>query len=433
MRPGSLDRVLCWCVLAASAAAQNVWHVNRSAAPGGDGAAWASAFDSLDDAFAAAALSTGTDEIRIARGTYAPSVPTDPARPRSATFLVVSGVHLHGGWNAATNQPPPAGVWNGTVLSGELGPAGRALHVVTVAPFDESLDPAVVISNLVVRGGAANDASSGDTRGGGLFARSAVVSLRSVHFTNNSAAGDGAAAFFEGYTTDIAFCRFSANSAQGAGGAVYARAELRCYNSMFVANSAVTGGGAAIDTQLVPGPNPVQRVVGCRFKANSALQFGGALAFSGYPGLDASAYRVINCTMSGNSAGAAGGAIYALPSDNGFVLNSVLWGDSATLDAELPGGLLVDSSDIGLPGGAVYPGWLGPSNINADPLLTPGLLIGSLASACVDRGRLSSLPPDFPDCDGDGIVNEALEVDCRRDPRVSSSGALDMGAHEMQP
>jgi len=413
--------------------AQNLWHVNRAAAVGGDGLSWASAFTTLDLALAAAAQSVGTDEVRIARGVYTPSTLADPNRPRSATFLIAPGTHLQGGWNAVTNQPPPAGYWNGTTLSGELGSAGRALHVVTAGPFGDPLDPEVRLSNLVVRGGNANDTSSGDIHGGGLVQVGGSLRLDSVHFANNSALGNGGAVFFDGFPVHIKYCRFSANSAQGAGGALYTRAEVRCFNSFFRGNAAATGGAAAADASVLPQPTILQRFVGCRFTNNSALNVGGALAFTGFPGLDTGRYRVINCTLVGNSAGVQSGGIHANVSADGRTLNSILWGNSAPLDPELPPGLLVDTSIVAVPGATTYPGWLGPTNFNSDPLLTPNLLIGSLFSPCIDVGRNSHLPLDYPDTDGNGVGNETLPADCLRAPRISSSQVVDIGAHELQP
>jgi hypothetical protein len=413
--------------------AQNVWHVNRAAAAGGDGLSWASAFDSLDLAVAAAAQSVGTDDVRIARGVYTPSTPTDPNRPRSATFSLAAGTRLQGGWNAVTNQPPPAGYWNGTTLSGDLGAVGRALHVVTAGPFSEPLDPEVRLANLVVRGGNANDASSGDVNGGGLLQLGGSLRLDSVHFANNSALGNGGGLFFDGFPVHIKYSRFSGNAAQGAGGGMYTRAEVRCFNSIFVGNAAATGGAAAADASVLPQPSILQRFVGCRFKSNSALNLGGALAFTGFPGLDTGRYRVINCTLVGNSAGVQSGALHANVSADGRTLNSILWGNSAPLDPELPPGLLVDTSIVAVPGATTYPGWLGPTNFNSDPLLTPNLLIGSLFSPCIDVGRNSHLPLDYPDTDGNGVTIEPMALDCLRAPRVSNSLVVDIGAHELQP
>lgn len=422
------------CVLCANySQAQNVWHVNRAAAAGGDGLSWASAFDTLDLALAAAAQSVGTDDVRIARGVYTPSTLTDPSRPRSATFKLAAGTRLQGGWNAVTNQPPPAGYWNGTTLSGDLGSVGRALHVVTAGPFSDPLAPEIRLSNLVVRGGNANDANSGDVNGGGLLQLGGSLRIHSVHFANNSALGNGGGLFFDGFPLHMKYSRFSGNAAQGAGGGLYTRAEVRCFNTIFVGNAAATGGGAAADASILPQPDILQRFVGCRFKANSALNLGGALAFTGFPGLDATRYRVINCTLVGNSAGVQSGGLHAGVSANGRTLNSILWGNFAPLDPDLPPGLVVDTSIVAAPVGTTYPGWLGPTNFNSDPLLSPNLLIGSMFSPCIDVGRNAHLPFDYPDTDDNGVTIEPLAADCLRAPRVSTSLVVDIGAHELQP
>ncbi|MDX1421056.1 MAG: hypothetical protein R3181_13910, partial [Rubricoccaceae bacterium] len=69
-----------------------VLHVDADAAPGGDGASWATAFDDLQDALAVAAPG---DEVWVAEGTYKPTDTGD----RTATFALASGVALYGGFD----------------------------------------------------------------------------------------------------------------------------------------------------------------------------------------------------------------------------------------------------------------------------------------------------------------------------------------------
>ncbi|MCZ6815263.1 MAG: hypothetical protein O7F76_01045 [Planctomycetota bacterium] len=80
-------------------------HVDADAPGGGDGSSWALAFQDLQMALDAAA-GGGGDEVRIAAGTYVPSVLSSPPDGRSATFQLVDGVMLAGGY-AGFGEPDP--------------------------------------------------------------------------------------------------------------------------------------------------------------------------------------------------------------------------------------------------------------------------------------------------------------------------------------
>src|SRR5688572_14778706 len=66
-----LSSIAAVLLAAPSARAQTIWHVDASAAPGGDGSSWANALDSLQPALDAAA---STDQIWVAAGTYHPTL-----------------------------------------------------------------------------------------------------------------------------------------------------------------------------------------------------------------------------------------------------------------------------------------------------------------------------------------------------------------------
>src|SRR5258705_229935 len=72
-------------VLAAGASAQNIWFVDASVPPGGSGASWTSAIDSLDVALSVA---TPADQIWVAAGVYRPQTLTIAGDPRSASFVM---------------------------------------------------------------------------------------------------------------------------------------------------------------------------------------------------------------------------------------------------------------------------------------------------------------------------------------------------------
>lgn len=105
------------------AAPSRVVFVDDDSRPGGNGRSWPSAFRDLQDALDFVAGSAGrAREIRVAQGTYRPSKRTDPDDPRSATFELIDGVALRGGY-AGHGVPRPHARDPGrfpSVLSGDL-------------------------------------------------------------------------------------------------------------------------------------------------------------------------------------------------------------------------------------------------------------------------------------------------------------------------
>src|SRR5947207_15855499 len=84
---------------AALALPTSVRVVNTSAPPGGNGRSWATAYTDIQPALDEAAQpGSGVKEVWVAAGTYIPSRRTDPTDPLSATFSLISGVGVFGGF-----------------------------------------------------------------------------------------------------------------------------------------------------------------------------------------------------------------------------------------------------------------------------------------------------------------------------------------------
>ena len=115
---------ICWLVmllLPISVGAGAVIYVDNDSA-GGDGATWATAFKYLQDAIAVADVN---DEIRVAQGTYVPdqnSVTPEGSGSREATFQLIGGVGIYGGYAGYGGLDPNARDIEAyeTILSGDL-------------------------------------------------------------------------------------------------------------------------------------------------------------------------------------------------------------------------------------------------------------------------------------------------------------------------
>lgn len=272
-----LQNLFGLCVLAIAspivlAGGLPVIHVDASAAAGGDGASWGSAFADLQDALDAADAMGGTAQVWVASGIYTPgSGSTD----RASTFELIDGIELYGGFaggESSIEQRDP--IANEAVLSGDLGTPGvssdNAYHVVT---FDDFLSHCV-IDGFVVEHGAATG-SGDDARGGGIFVKFASIDVRS--------------------------CVFFANDAEESGGAIHAGtiAKAHVEDCLFLANSAQTGGAV----HMTDGGS----IEGSAFDGNSG-DFGGALAVC-------CASVTISDTSFRNNFGNLGGAVFSSSAD----------------------------------------------------------------------------------------------------------------------
>jgi len=386
-----MKKLICaLTVLAVSTAQADIIYVDDDAPLGGDGLSWNTAYQFLQDALADA---VGATEIRVARGVYPPDqdeAGTVMPGDRTATFQLISGVILAGGY-AGIGAPDPDVRDNGlyeTILSGDLlgndGPDfvnndENSLHVVT----GSGTDATAVLDGLTIRGGNADGASQRDRRGGALFNAGgsptlvdctiescwALVGGRGVYnaeqssptlidctFSVNHANAGGGMYNRDRSTPTITGCVFSDNTALF-GGAMYSfDADATVTGSTFEANTASGGGGAISDyssstfVDCIFLENTADRAgagrcygdtvfTACLFDRNHATapndQGGGALLGSDV---------VEDCTFIGNTSGSDGGAI------------------AGGGPAMLTGCLFIGNSAPGL-GGAIYYRYVDPAVI----------------------------------------------------------------------
>jgi len=377
-----------------------VFRVDDDAPDGGDGLAWATAFNDLQDALAIA--ETG-DQIWVAAGTYKPTEGTD----RDATFDIADGVAVYGGFRG--NEAAREGRdWraNATILSGDIGAEGESsdnvYHVVT-GRSQEPSPPPFTLDGFTITGGNAEDGC-----GGGIYI------------------ADGA--------PRVANCIIRGNHARVGGGICNSGYQAVFVNCMVIGNTATELGGGMFDSGYAFSGYTTAIVVNIIFSGNVAGKAGGGILCSdSHPIL-------VNCTFAGN-VGSAVAEIYGRP----VLENCVLWGNS--------GGAISCSGHATVSYSLVEGGFYGTHNTDADPLFAdadgpddiPGTLDDDLrllrGSPAIDAGDNGALPADSCDLDGDGNTAEPIPLDLVGSPRfadvpgVPDTGRgtppiVDMGAYE---
>ncbi|MHC4677053.1 MAG: right-handed parallel beta-helix repeat-containing protein, partial [Planctomycetota bacterium] len=252
-------------------------YVDVDASGADDGTSWADAYNYLQDALADA---NSGDEIWVAQGIYTPdSNSTEPngSGDREATFQLISGVALRGGYAGDGELDPDARDVEGheTILSGDLK----------------------VLDGLTITGGVARG-----TYGGGMYNYEGNPTVLNCKFIENLARDGGAGMYNYNSSPTVINCRFIGNSAyrsdEGGGGMLNNwYSEPNIVSCTFIGNSAGWGGG------IRNYEYSSSRMTNCDISENTA-GYGGGLACG-------SNDRLTNCTISGNSATYGGGMLCA--------------------------------------------------------------------------------------------------------------------------
>ena len=435
-------------VLAVSSVQADTIFVDDDAPFGGDGLSWNTAYQFLQDALANAVAGT---EIRVAQGVYLPDqdeagnvTPGD----RQATFQLVGGVALRGGYAGLGAVNPDERNVDGypSILSGDLQADDQpgftnyddnACHVATGTFVGRT----AVLDGFTVRAGS-GEGSGCSAQGAGLYLKNAHPIVRDCVFAENLTTGQGGGLYNESSSPDVLQCRFVGNQA-GAGGGLYCKwASPEIVDCIFVDNAAVgnssggMGGGAMVATL-----DSAPRMVNCLVIANTAATGGAIYCCCG------SNTTVINSTFVANQATDVGGAIAVCCTGVLNLTNSILWQNVSELGNELA--VVIGPNDIAATVSVshcdvegdmplVYVeapselNWLA-GNIDVDPAFMNGLLNVRLSpnSPCLDAGDNTAVPQGI-DTDLDG---NPRFVD---DPETPDSGngvppIVDMGAYEFQP
>ncbi|MHC4107981.1 MAG: right-handed parallel beta-helix repeat-containing protein, partial [Planctomycetota bacterium] len=289
-------------VLGTASAAQggSVLYVDDDAPFGGDGTSWATALRDLQAALdAASEPGSGISEIRVAQGVYFPSSCTDPADPRSATFSLLDGIALRGGY-AGFGAPDPDTrdiVLFETILSGSTGAADSPTGccVVHDQPGCDDVGCALAVCEIVpsccdpfgswhadcvlaAAGFCGCEPQAIDSYhvvtapglGPTAILEGFVVTGGNAVAVEDGVEPSGAGLYIVGGSPTVASCTFRGNEADGRGGGLIALAASPIVmDCTFTDNNASEGVGMATE-----GGSPL--VIGCVF-LETALHGCGAL------------------------------------------------------------------------------------------------------------------------------------------------------------
>ncbi len=232
-------------------------YVDSTAAAGGDGLSWSTAFNDLQYVLSA---SSAGDEIWVKAGTYKPTTGGD----RSISFDLKAGTALYGGFAGnETNRDERDWVNNKTILSGDIDnddvgvpDNGNSYHVLKGA--DDA-----IIDGFVVMGGY------GDS-------------------------SDGSGMLNDYVSPIVRNCMFIGNYAYFGGGIHNDHSTPQIINCIFSGNTSYKAGGGMSNYNAAPS------IVNCTFSKNVTTEFGGGIYnMSSSPG-------IINCIFWGNVASVAG-------------------------------------------------------------------------------------------------------------------------------
>ena len=341
--------------LGCAIAARATVYVDADAPGGGNGASWTTALAYLQDALAVA---RDGNDIRVAEGTYKPdcnSVNPTGSGERTASFGLINGVEIYGGYAGLGEPDPNARDPNAykTILSGDLngddgpdfanngensyrivkGADGAVLDGFTITAgcgmgggmynYNSSYDPILPFSLTV-----ANCKFSGNS-GGGMYNYNYSPTITNCTFSGNACGGVYNSSVSGGNSSPtLTNCTFSGNS----GGGMFNRAweaGADCSPTLkdctFSGNSGGSGGGMG---NFAPSTSPTSpTLINCDFSENSSSTGGGGMANSN------SSPTVTNCTFSGNSAWRGGGMSNSAPGGGVCepeLTNCIFSGNSAT-------------------------------------------------------------------------------------------------------
>jgi hypothetical protein len=208
MKRGKTSRwfvvVLCVWGAALARGQERLIYVDAAAGGADDGSSWTDAFVSLQDGLAAAGDVVESGEIRVAQGTYKPF---ENAWSSDATFLVLSGMVLKGGYAGVAGTDPDArdiGLYPSVLDGLGSGSAEGRSHPVSAVVTADYTDDTTLIDGFTIRGGRVGVA---------IEAGSPVVSHCTFEQSHVKCSLAGSPAIldchFDAARLDVSFCQVS--------------------------------------------------------------------------------------------------------------------------------------------------------------------------------------------------------------------------------
>jgi predicted outer membrane repeat protein len=376
----------------------------------------------------ALASAVSGQEIWSSAGVYKPT--TDPT-DRSATFQLIDGVALYGGFagtETTRDQRDPAA--NVTILSGDIdnndiqtpiitdlttetGNTINSYHVVTSSTgYDIT-----TLDGFSITAGNANGVSDPNDRGGGIYNLTNSTVLSNVTFTGNSATYVGGGMYNQySDSPTLMNVTFRGNNANYGGGMFTRSSSPMLTNVTFSGNSATYGGGIYNSDYGSP------TLTNVTFSGNSATYGGGMYSLGGTTALR-------SVTFTGNSADTGGGYYNDVGSLS--ILNTIFWGNTAVT----AGTQVYDKksyygwhSNFPLEDSVVQDGC--PEGSNCANIITEDPLLGMLG----DYGSFTQTIPLLP---GSSAIDTGNEYVCpatdQRGVTRPQGAHCDIGAFEVQP
>jgi len=333
-----------------------VWDNPNVTGTGGNGTTWNTACKTLEAALEFARDSSrNITEIWVAEGTYTPSKLTSTADQRTATFTLVNGVSIYGGFAGTETSKDTRAKSNGeyvyqTILSGDLGRNDNLANSNTILEnaytvlYGSALTAAVTIEGLTITGGNAQPYYSQLTgwpnewtNGGGIvLAGCSSITLNNLKITGNSAQIGGGGVYVASGNTTILGCTISGNYAGNSGGGVcLGSGTLTVQSSVIADNSAGSYGGGGLYQA-----NGTLHVSTTHFSGNTGIYGGGLLQDNGTGSITTSSFlsnvapnrysnqgqgggicqfgvmNISTTTFANNIAGLGGGIFFSNNADN---------------------------------------------------------------------------------------------------------------------
>lgn len=274
----------------------SVLYVRATAAPGGDGLGWVTAFNDLQEAICRAGGSNGdVEEIWVAQGTYRADA---GSADRDRSFVLANGLALYGGFDgteSARDQRDP--LLNPTTLSGDIGIPGDAADNSYHVVLADHTDATALLDGFIVSDGYADSPDWPGNLGGGLFVEAGSPTIRNCRFQTNYAVGGGGGLGTYQAAPTIDGCIFRSNDGgDWGGGAIlnYTDTASTISTCLFESNTALFG-GAVLNAYNCGGS-----IIGCMFRQNTVTP--GNNAGGGLYCLDSSSPLVEDCTFEENIA-----------------------------------------------------------------------------------------------------------------------------------